>query len=92
MTLPDRLLDQPQSYLKSGGTNAFSSASRESSVERIKRGRKKKRSSFSRRMREIVRAKVYRELLVEEDDGDPRYHLSSACLPAKQPANAIQFA
>jgi len=26
------------------------------------------------------------------DDGDPRYHLSSACLPAKQPANAIQFA
>lgn len=24
--------------------------------------------------------------------GDPRYHLSSACLPAEQPANAIQFA
>lgn len=47
-------------------------------------------------MREIARAKVYRELLAEDvrerRRGTCRYHLSSACLPAKQPANAIQFA
>lgn len=59
------------------------------------KSREKRKRGGRQKARERERAKVYRELLAEEEEGttgDSRYHLSSACLPAKQPANAIQFA